>query len=138
MPTPAPSAETAQAPSAEHILAQMRETLGEVPAAIEKSVSADPTLIFEHARSKGYAMPPEGGALSNETRTLIYLAVALATSNHACAQVMLKKARTEDISSQKLLEAFRIARLAQATAVLGNAEPLFDLVNERNNGLAGR
>ena len=123
----------AATPSADQVLAQMRETLGEVPAAIEKSVSADPNLIFEHARSKQFAMPP-GGALDDETRTLIYLAVALATSNHACAQVMVKKARSEGIASAKLLEAFHIARLAQATAVLGNAEGLFDLVNERSDG----
>ena len=124
-------------PSADQILAQMRETLGEVPAAIEKSVSADPTLIFEHTRSKQFAMPPRG-ALDDETRTLIYLAVALATSNHACAQVMVNKARNGGIASAKLLEAFHIARLAQATAVIGNAEVLFDLVNERSGGAGTR
>ena len=128
----------APTPSTDQVLAQMRETLGEVPAAIEKSASADPTLIFEHVRSKGFAMPPEGGALDDETRTLVYLAVALATSNHSCTKVMVKKARSEGIASAKLLEAFHIARLAQATAVLGNAEPLFDLVNERSDGAGKR
>jgi alkylhydroperoxidase/carboxymuconolactone decarboxylase family protein YurZ len=128
----------APTPTAEQVLAQMRKTLGTVPAAMEKSVSADPTLIFEHARSKGYAMPPDGGALDDETRTLIYLGVALATSNHACTQAMVAKARSGGIASAKLLEAFHIARLAQATAVLGNAEPVFDLVNERSDGAGGR
>ena len=82
-------------------------------------------------------MPPDSGALDDETRTLIYLGVALATSNRACTQVMVDKARSTGIASAKLLEAFHIARLAQATAVIGNAEPVFDLVNERSNG-AGR
>lgn len=128
----------ALAPSAEQVLDQMRATLGAVPVVVEKSLSADPTLVLEHARSKGYAMPPEGGALDEETRTLIYLAVALATSNHACTQAMAQKARSESIASPKLLEAFHIARLAQATAVLGNAEPVFDLVNERSDRAAQR
>ena len=126
------------APSVEQVLAQMRETLGAVPAAIEKSLRADPTLIFEHARSKKYAMPPEDGALDDETRTLVYLAVALATSNHACTEAMVAKARSGNIASAKLLEAFHIARLAQATAVLGNAEPLFDLVNGLSDGAGER
>jgi alkylhydroperoxidase/carboxymuconolactone decarboxylase family protein YurZ len=127
----------ATTPTADQLLAQMRETLGEVPTAIEKSVNADPTLIFEHARSKQFAMPPQG-ALDDEARTLIYLAVALATSNHACTEVMVNKARNGGIASAKLLEAFHIARLAQATAVIGNAEGLFDLVNERSNGAGKR
>ena len=128
----------ALATNAEHVIDQMRTTLGSVPVVIEKSLRADPTLLLEHARSKGYAMPPEGGALDEETRTLVYLAVALATSNHACTRVMVQKARSEGVASAKLLEASHIARLAQATAVIGNAEPVFDLVNERNDQAAGR
>ncbi len=122
------------APSAEQILVQMRDTLGAAPAVMEKALDADPTVVVEHARSKQYAMPPQGGALDEETRTLVYMAVALATSDHTCVKAMVAKARSEGTSSAKLLEAFHIARLARATAVLGNAEPLFDLVNGRADG----
>ncbi|MGC8626812.1 MAG: carboxymuconolactone decarboxylase family protein [Acidimicrobiales bacterium] len=127
-----------QAPTAEQIRAQMQNQLGTVPAAIDKSLGADPTLIFEHVRAQQYAMPPENGALDPQERTLVYLAVALATSNHACTEAMVGKARVQGIATQKLLEAFHIARFAQATAVLGNAEPLFDLINERNAGADGQ
>ena len=133
MPAQAPTA-----PTAGQIRAQMEQQLGTVPAAIDKSLNADPTMIFEHVRAQQYAMPPEGRALDPQERTLVYLAVALATSNHACTQAMAQKARSESIASPKLLEAFHIARLAQATAVLGNAEPVFDLVNERSDRAAQR
>ncbi len=44
---------------------------------------------------------------------------------------MLNKARQQAIATSKLIEAFHIARYAMATQVVGNAEPLFDLINER-------
>lgn len=55
------------------ILDMMRKGMGQVPAAIEKSVPVDSALIQEHMRSKGFAMPVENPALDEETRTLIYL-----------------------------------------------------------------
>ena len=88
-------------------------------------------MVYEQARCSAFAMPPDGGALDSEMRTLIYLAVALATSNHACTIAMLNKARQQGIATSKLVEAFHIARYAMATQVVGNAEPLFDLINER-------
>ncbi len=112
-------------------LAGMRASMGEVPPAIVKAATADPRMVAEQVRSSAFAMPGEGGALDPETRTLIYLAVALATSNHACTTAMVNKARVQSISSDKLLEALHIARYAMATRVLGNAEPVFDLIDER-------
>ena len=116
--------------SIESLVAGMRAGMGEVPSAIEKAVSADPAMVREQVRSSGWAMPPDG-ALDAPTRTLIYLAVALATSNHACTRAMVNKARAQNIGYDALLEAFHIARFATATQTLGNAEPVFDLVNER-------
>ncbi len=112
------------------LVAGMRAGMGEVPSAIEKAASADPAMVREQVRSSGWAMPPNG-SLDAATRTLIYLAVALATSNHACTRAMVNKARVQNIASDALLEAFHIARFATATQTLGNAEPLFDLVHER-------
>lgn len=64
------------------------------------------------------------GALTGERRTLIYLGVALATGSRACVEAMTNKAYTLGIDAAKLLETFKIARFAEATRVLGNAEPL--------------
>ena len=114
----------------QQILDQMVAAMGEAPPAIEKASTADPGLVYDQARSSAFAMPPDG-ALEPEMRTLIYLAVALATSNHACTIAMLNKSRRQGIATSKLVEAFHIARYAMATQVVGNAEPLFDLVNER-------
>lgn len=122
---------TTLTPDTAKILDGMRAAMGDVPTAIVKATSADPRMVTEQARSSAYAMPSEDGALDAETRTLIYLAVALATSNHACTLAMTNKARVQSISSEKLLEAFHIARYAMATRVLGDAEPVFDLINER-------
>lgn len=119
------------APSIQQILGRMRVSMGEVPPAIEKAARADARMAAEQARSSAFAMPPEDGALDPETRTLIYLAVALATSNQACTVAMVNKARTQAITAPKLLEAVHIARFALATQVVGNAEPVFDLINER-------
>lgn len=118
-------------PDVSQIIEQMRGAMSQLPSAIEKAARADPSVVLEHARSSGFAMPQGHGALDGETRTLIYLAVALATSNHACTKVMVNKARVQGIAPSKLLEAFHIARFAQATQVLGNAEPLFDLIDEQ-------
>jgi AhpD family alkylhydroperoxidase len=118
-------------PDTAKILDGMRAAMGDVPPAIVKAASADPRMVDEQIRSSAFAMPPEDGALDPQTRTLIYLAVALATSNHACTVAMTNKARVQSIDSAKLLEAFHIARYAMATRVVGVAEPLFDLINER-------
>jgi AhpD family alkylhydroperoxidase len=122
---------TTLTPTTEQILDGMRAAMGSVPPAIVKAANADPRMVAEQARSSSFAMPPEGGALDPETRTLVYLAVALATSNHACTVAMTDKARVQSISNEKLLEAFHIARYAMATKVLGDAEPVFDLIDER-------
>lgn len=117
-------------PTTQQILDRMRTAMGEVPPAIAKAAAADARMVAEQARSSAFAMPPHDGALSPETRTLIYLAIALATSNQACTIAMVNKARKQAISAPKLLEAVHIARFALATQVVGNAEPVFDLVNE--------
>jgi AhpD family alkylhydroperoxidase len=122
---------TTVTPNIAQILDGMRAAMGDVPTAITKAASADARMVVEQARSSAYAMPPEDGALDPQTRTLIYLAVALATANHACTVAMTNKARVQSIDSEKLLEAFHIARYAMATRVLGDAEAVFDLINER-------
>ena len=118
-------------PEIEQALNGMRSSMGDVPPAIMKAVTADARMVGEQIRSSAFAMPPQDGALGPETRTLIYLAVALATSNAACTRALVNKARIQSISSEKLLEALHIARFAMATRVVGDAEPVYDLINER-------
>jgi alkylhydroperoxidase/carboxymuconolactone decarboxylase family protein YurZ len=72
-----------QNPEVEVMLNKMRAGMGKIPTAIEKVAEVDESLLFEHMRSSGYAMPPDG-ALDTQTRTLIYLAAALAAAvSHA-------------------------------------------------------
>jgi alkylhydroperoxidase/carboxymuconolactone decarboxylase family protein YurZ len=117
--------------TADTVLAMMRQSMGAVPPAIEKSVSVDPTLILEHARSRAFAMPAQAAALDETTRTLIYLAAALAGSSPACVQAMAQKVVQQGIAPALVLEVVHIVRFAMATKIIGDAEPVFD-------ALAGR
>ena len=114
-----------QKPTIEQVFGMMRKSMGSVPSAIEKATAADEGVLYEHLRSRAYAMPAEG-ALDEETRTLIYLASALAASSKACIQAMTNKAKMQGIAPEKILETVRIVRFALATKVIGDAEPVFE------------
>lgn len=116
----------------EDVLAMMQRTMGSVPPAIEKSVPVDPQLILEHARSRAFAMPAETPALDEDTRTLIYLAAALAGSSPACVRAMANKIAQQGIAKEKVIETVHIVRLAMATRVIGDAEPVFDALQKRS------
>ncbi len=122
---------TEQKPTVEQVFGMMRQMMGSVPSAIEKAVAVDEGLLYEHLRSRGYAMPAEG-ALDEETRTLIYLASALAASSKACIQAMANKAKMQGIAPEKVLETVRIVRFALATKVVGDAEPVFEAMAPEN------
>ena len=115
-------------PTVEQILTGMSASLnGSIPNTIQLATTVMPDIIQRHVQDSGYAMPKgEGaGALTEETRTLIYLGIALATGSTACIESMTNKAQALHIDTDKLLETFKIARFAEATRVLANAETLF-------------
>lgn len=120
---------TEQKPTIEQVFGMMRKSMGSIPSAVEKMVAVDEGLLYEHLRSRGYAMPAEG-ALDEETRTLIYLASALAASSKACIQAMANKAKMQGIASEKVLETVRIVRFALATKIVGDAEPVFEALKK--------
>ncbi len=113
-------------PTTEQILSMMKGAMdGKLPRAIELAGEVFPELVEEHAHSSAFALP-QNGALEAETRTLIYLGIALATGSKACIEAMMNKAKIQNISKDKILEAFKIARYAEATRVVGNAEIVFE------------
>jgi len=118
-----------QKPAVDEVFEMMRKIIVTVPASIEKAAKVDEGLLYEHLRSKQYAMPPEG-ALDEETRTLLYLASALAAGSAACIQAMARKARMQGIPAAKVLETVHIVRFALATKVIGEAEPVFDALQD--------
>jgi alkylhydroperoxidase/carboxymuconolactone decarboxylase family protein YurZ len=118
-----------QIPTVDEVFGMMRKMMGTVPAAIEKAAKVDEGLLYEHLRSRQYAMPPEG-ALDEETRTLLYLASALAAGSTACIQAMANKAKMQGIPAAKMLETLHIVRFALATKVIGEAEPVFDALQD--------
>lgn len=116
-------------PTVEEIFQMMGKTMGAIPSSIEKAAQVDEGLLYEHLRSRQYAMPPEG-ALDDETRTLIYLASALAAGSAACIRAMANKAKVQGIPPAKVLETLHIVRFALATKVIGEAEPVFEALRD--------
>jgi alkylhydroperoxidase/carboxymuconolactone decarboxylase family protein YurZ len=115
-----------QQPTTEQILSMMKGAMdGKLPRAIELAGEVFPEMVAEHAHSSAFALPQDG-ALDAETRTLIYLGVALATGSKPCIEAMMNKAKMQNISKDKILETFKIARYAEATRVFGNAEIVFE------------
>ena len=120
---------TTQKPTVDEIFGMMRKMMGAIPSSIEKAAKVDEGLLYEHLRSRQYAMPPEG-ALDEETRTLLYLASALAAGSTACIQAMANKAKMQGIPAAKILETLHIVRFALATKVIGEAEPVFEALRD--------
>lgn len=113
-------------PTVEQVLSMMKEKMnGKLPKAIELAGEVMPEMVFEHARSSEFAMPKESGAIDGESRTLIYLGIALATNSNACIEAMMNKAKIQNISKEKILETVKIARYAEATRIVGNSEIVF-------------
>lgn len=113
-------------PTTEQILDMMSKAMdGKLPIAIELAGEVFPEMVVEHAHSSAFALP-QNGALDAETRTLIYLGVAYATGSKPCIEAMMNKAKMQNIAKAKILEAFKIARYAEATRVVGNAEIVFE------------
>jgi alkylhydroperoxidase/carboxymuconolactone decarboxylase family protein YurZ len=116
-----------QQPTTEQILSMMKGAMdGKLPKAIELAGEVFPEFVAEQARSSAFAMPPQNGALDAETRTLIYLGVALATGSNACIEAMMNKSKMQNIAKEKILETVKIARYAEATRVIGHAAIVFE------------
>ncbi len=108
----------------DEVLNMMRQGMGKLPPAIEKAAVVDPALVMEHVRSKGFAMPADKPALDEQTRTLVYLAAALAGSSTGCVQAMANKIAQQGIPADKVLETVHIVRLAMASKIIGDADPV--------------
>jgi len=116
-PTPMPVQ-----PTVEQVLAGMSTQVGgHLPRMVELAATVMPEMVLKHAQDGGFAMPREGGALPEETRTLMLLGIALATGSH-CVEGLMHKAKVLEIDNAKILETVKIARFAEATRVFNNAE----------------
>ncbi|MCB2176477.1 MAG: carboxymuconolactone decarboxylase family protein [Actinomycetales bacterium] len=112
-------------PALDEVLATITASLnGHLPDTVRLAAQAMPEMVYRHTQDGAFAMPKEGGALTPQTRTLIYLGIALATGSH-CIEAMMNKATAQGIDAASILETFKIARFAEATRVFGNAEYVF-------------
>ena len=72
--------------------------------------------------------------IRTRNENLIYLGIALATGSKACI-VMMNKQKCRIFQKEKFLEAFKIARYAEATRVVGNAEKIFEQLLNNKTGV---
>ena len=115
----------------EQILEGMsRQMGGKVSPTAKLAAEVMPEMLLEHAANNNFAMPKEGGALDEETRTLIHLSAALATNSQGCVESMMNKARVLDIPKEKTLEAYKIVRFVGATHVMSNAQKVFQHIKD--------
>ena len=110
----------------EDFVEMIRSRTRAVPPASERAAPVDPLWNLEHSRSTAVGMPVQSGALDETTRTLIYLAAALAGSSPASVRAMADKVVQQRISSEKVMETVQIVCLAMATKIMGDSEPVFD------------
>ena len=114
-----------QQPTPEQVIARMKQMMnGQVPRTVRNATKVMPEMVVRQAVDRAFAMPPEG-ALDEPTRTMIYLAVALAAGSEGCIEAMMNKARAENISKGKLLEVYKIVRFAEASRVFAGAADMF-------------
>ena len=119
--------------SVEEKLKKMAENMnGYIPEVVKLAAEVFPEMLEEHSREGAFAMPAEGGALDEETRTLIYLGIALATNSKACIEAKINRAIALGIPKDKIIETFKIARFAEASRVFGNAEIIFRYLKEED------
>jgi alkylhydroperoxidase/carboxymuconolactone decarboxylase family protein YurZ len=84
-------------PTVEQVLAGMAAQVGgHLPRMVELAATIMPEMVLKHAQDGGFAMPKDGGALPEETRTLMLLGIALATGSH-CVQGLMHKAQVLNI-----------------------------------------
>ena len=128
MTTTAPTAQ----PTVAQVMAGMSAGLGgkAVPLMIQLAATVMPDMVLRQAQDSGFAMPKESGALTEETRTILLLGIALATGSD-CVENLVNKAKAQGIDDDKLLETLKIARFAEATRVFNNAVPLLAQLAEK-------
>lgn len=109
-------------PTLDQVLAGMSAASGgRLPQMVQRAAHVMPDLVVKHAQDSGYAMPQQDGALSDETRTLMMMAIALVTGSK-CLDGLVNKAIATGIDRAKILETVKMARFAEATRVFQNAE----------------
>ncbi|MCL5769982.1 MAG: carboxymuconolactone decarboxylase [Planctomycetes bacterium] len=117
--------QTPKPPTLEQVFAGRRKVMGTIPTAVEKLSRVDSTMVYEHLRSRAYAMPDQVPALAEGTRTLIYMAAALAGPSPACVRAITEKARVQGILREAIMETVVPVRFAIATRIPGDVAPIF-------------
>lgn len=102
---------------------------GKLPKVLELSIDGFPKMIEEYATSNSFSLLQKR-LLEEETRTLIYLGIALTSGSKACIEEIMHKAKLQHITKDKIIDVFTISLHAASTRVLSNAEIIFDYLKK--------
>jgi alkylhydroperoxidase/carboxymuconolactone decarboxylase family protein YurZ len=118
-----------QNPSVDEILSFMAKKLGgqeNIPNAIRYAKVCAPELIYHVAFSSKNSVGDENSPFDEKTRTLIFLAVALAMKDTECIKTQLNAALTLGATKEELIAIIKIVKHAAHSSVIGFAEPILE------------
>jgi alkylhydroperoxidase/carboxymuconolactone decarboxylase family protein YurZ len=113
-------------PTAEQVIEMMSAKMGmnNVPAAMLFAKDVAPELVLQVAMSSKESVGDEQSPLDEKTRTLIYLASALATHDDECVKATLASALSIGVNKAELISVIKIVRHAANNGAVGAATPI--------------
>jgi alkylhydroperoxidase/carboxymuconolactone decarboxylase family protein YurZ len=120
-------------PTAEQIVEMMRTKMGaeNIPAAMLFAKDVAPELIVQVAMSSKDSVGDEASPLDEKTRTLIYMAAALATHDEECVKATLASALGLGVSKAELISVIKIVRHAANNGTLGAATAILEALAKK-------
>jgi alkylhydroperoxidase/carboxymuconolactone decarboxylase family protein YurZ len=122
-----------QNPSVDEILSFMAKKLGgqeNIPNAIRYAKVCAPELIYHVAFSSKNSVADENSPFDEKTRTLIFLAAALAMKDPECIKTQLNAALTLGATKEELIALIKIVKHAAHSSVIGFAEPILEVLSK--------
>lgn len=122
-----------QMPTVEQILRMMSQKLGgeeNIPDAIKYAKEIAPELIIDVALSSKNSVGDESSPFDPKTRTLIFLAAALAMKDEECVKTQVKAALNMGATKEELISVIKIVKHASNSGIIGAATPILKALSK--------
>ena len=115
-------------PTAGQVIEMMGAKMGasNVPAALRYAEQVAPELVVQVALSSSQSVGDETSPLDEKTRTLIYLASALATHDAECIKATLASSLALGVTRDEFVSVIKIVQHAANNGTLGAATPILE------------
>ncbi|GAB6077319.1 carboxymuconolactone decarboxylase family protein [Hydrogenobaculum acidophilum] len=114
-------------PNVEEVLSMMAQKLGgreNIPDAILYARDVAPELIMDVAMSSKNSVGDDNSPFDPKTRTLIFLAAALAMKDEECIKTQTRAALGMGVTKEELLSVIKIVKHATNSGIIGAASPI--------------